>query len=67
LKNLYSTKCRKPRKLDNLFDRYHLPKLNQDKINNLNKPIDHKEIGEVNFQTKQTNKETNKQKNSSRQ
>jgi hypothetical protein len=30
--------------MDDFLDRYHLPKLNQDQINNLNRPITPKEI-----------------------
>ena len=44
-KNLYFTKLEKNLKeMDNFLDRYHLPKLNQDQISNLNRPISPKEI-----------------------
>jgi hypothetical protein len=33
--------------MDNFLDRYQVPKLNQDQINNLNSPISPKEIGAV--------------------
>ena len=51
-------------KMDCFLDRCHIPKLNQDHINYLNRPISHKEIEEVSknlpCKTKQTNKQTNK-------
>ena len=33
--------------MDGFLDRYHIPKLNQDQINNLNRPITPKEIEAV--------------------
>jgi hypothetical protein len=33
--------------MDNFLDRYQVPKLNQDQINNLKSPITHKEIEAV--------------------
>jgi hypothetical protein len=33
--------------MDNFLDRYQVPKLNQDQINDLNSPISHKEIETV--------------------
>jgi hypothetical protein len=30
--------------MDGFLDRYHIPKLNQEQVNYLNKPISHKEI-----------------------
>ena len=33
--------------MDNFLDRYHIPKLNQDQVNNLNKLINCKEIEAV--------------------
>jgi hypothetical protein len=33
--------------MDNFLDRYQVPKLNQDKINNLNSPISPKELEAV--------------------
>jgi hypothetical protein len=51
--------------MDNFIDRYQVPKLNQDQINNLNSPISPKEIEAVinSLPTKKTNKQTNKQTN----
>jgi hypothetical protein len=46
-KMLYSTKLENLDKTDNFLDRYQVPKLNQDQINNLNSPISPKEIEEV--------------------
>jgi hypothetical protein len=56
--------------MDNFLDRYQVPKLNQDQINNLNSPISPKEIEVVinnlptnqptNQPTNKTNKQTNK-------
>jgi hypothetical protein len=33
--------------MDDFLDRYHLPKLNQDQINNLNRPVTPKEAEAV--------------------
>ena len=33
--------------MDNLLDRHHVPKLNQDQVNNINSPISPKEIEAV--------------------
>jgi D-hexose-6-phosphate mutarotase len=38
-KSLYSTKLENLDEMDNFLDRYHVPKLNQDQINDLNSPI----------------------------
>ena len=43
-KNVYSTKLKNVKEMDNFLDRYHIPKLNQDQVSNLNKPIMCKEI-----------------------
>jgi hypothetical protein len=43
-KRLYSTKLENLDKMDNFLDRYQIPKLNQDQINDLNSPISPKEI-----------------------
>ena len=43
----YSTKPENLVKMDNLLDRYQVPKLNQDQINDLNSPISPKEIEAV--------------------
>ena len=43
-KNLYSTKLENLKEMDNFLDKYHLPKLNQDQISKLNRPITTKEI-----------------------
>jgi hypothetical protein len=50
--------------MDNFLDRYQIPKLNQDQINHLNRPITPKGIEAVikSLPTK-TNKQTNKQTN----
>jgi hypothetical protein len=51
--------------MDNFLDRYQVPKLNQDQINDLNSPISPKEIDAViNSLPTKTNKQTNKQTNS---
>jgi hypothetical protein len=44
---LYSTKLENPDEMDNFLDRYHVPKLNQCQINDLNSPITPKEIEAV--------------------
>ena len=38
-KRLYSTKLENLDEIDQFLDRYHVPKLNQEQINNLNRPI----------------------------
>ena len=43
-KRLYSTKLENLDEMDNFLDRYQVPKLNQDQINDLNSPISPKEI-----------------------
>jgi hypothetical protein len=43
-KRLYSTKLENLDEMDNFLGRYQVPKLNEDKINNLNSPISTKEI-----------------------
>ena len=37
--NLYSTKLENLKEMDNFLDKYHLPKLNQEQISKLNRPI----------------------------
>ena len=46
-KRPYSTKLENLDEMDNFLDRYQVPKLNQDQINNLNGPISPKEIEAV--------------------
>ena len=46
-KRLYSTKLENLFEMDNFLDRYQVPKLNQDQINDLTIPISPKEIEEV--------------------
>jgi hypothetical protein len=46
-KRLYSTKQENMGKMDKFLDRYQVPKLNQDQVNDLNSPISPKEIGAV--------------------
>jgi hypothetical protein len=46
-KSLYSTKLENMDQMDNFLDRYQVPKLNQDQINDLNSPISPKEIETV--------------------
>ena len=46
-KRLYSTKMETLDKMDKFLDRYHVPKLNQDQVNDLNSPISPKEIEAV--------------------
>ena len=43
-KNLYSIKLGNVKEIDNFLERYHIPKLNQDQMSNLNIPISHEEI-----------------------
>ena len=46
-KRLYSTKQENLYEMDKFLDRYLLPKLNQDQVNDLNSPISPKEIEAV--------------------
>ena len=48
--------------MNKILDRYQVPKLNQDQINDLNSPISPKEIEAVinSLPNKQTNKQTKK-------
>jgi hypothetical protein len=46
-KRLYSTKLENLDEMDNFLDRYQVPKLNQDQINDLNSAISPKEIEAV--------------------
>jgi hypothetical protein len=46
-KRLYSTKLENWDEMDNFLDRYQLPKLNPDQVNDLNSPISPKEIEAV--------------------
>jgi hypothetical protein len=46
-KGLYSKKLENLNEMDNFLDRYQVPKLNQDQINDLNSPISPKEIEAV--------------------
>ena len=46
-KRLYSTKLENLDEIDNFLDRYQVPKLNQDQINDLKSPISPKEIETV--------------------
>jgi hypothetical protein len=43
-KRLYSTKLESLDEMDKFLDRYQVPQLNQDQINDLNSPISPKEI-----------------------
>ena len=47
-KRLYSTKLENLGEMDKFLDRYQVPKLNQDQINDLNSPISPKEIEVIN-------------------
>ena len=46
-KSLYATKLENVKEMDLFLDKYHLPKLNQDQVNNLNRPISREEIEAV--------------------
>jgi hypothetical protein len=48
--------------MDNFLDRYQVPKLNQDQINDLNSPISPKEIGVNNSHLTKKNKKTKNKK-----
>ncbi|KAL6092097.1 hypothetical protein STEG23_008000 [Scotinomys teguina] len=55
-KNLCSTKLENLEEMDKFLDRYHIPKLDQDQIDNLNRPTTPKEIETVikNLSTKRS-------------
>ena len=63
-KRLYSTKLENLDEMDKFLDRYQVPKLNQDQINDLNSPISPKEIKTVinSLQTKKKGKIKKKEK-----
>ena len=63
-KSLYSTKLENLDEMDGFLDRCHIPKLNQEQVNYLNRPISHKEIEEV---SKNLPCKTNKQKHKNNQ
>jgi hypothetical protein len=44
---LYSTKLENLDEMEGFLDRCHIPKLNQEQVNYLNRPISHEEIEEV--------------------
>jgi hypothetical protein len=46
-KRLYSTKLENLDEMDKFLDRYQVPNLNQDQVNDLNSPISPKEIEAV--------------------
>jgi hypothetical protein len=60
-KRLYSTKLENLDEVDKFLDRYHVPKLNQDHINELKSPISPKEI-EVVINSLLTKKKKKKKK-----
>ena len=45
--SLYATKLGNVQEMDWYLDKYYLPKLNQDQVNNLNRPVSHKELDAV--------------------
>ena len=55
---MYFTKLENLKEMDNFLDRHHLPKLNRDQINNLNRSINC-QSSKVSQLKKQTNKQTN--------
>ena len=57
-KSLYSSKLENLDEMDDFLDRYRVPKLNQEQVNYLNRPISPKEIEEV-IKKKKKNLSTN--------
>jgi len=47
VKGLFSTKLENPNEVESFLDRYNLPKLNQDQVSSLNRPITPKKIEAV--------------------
>ena len=46
-KSLYATKLENVKEMDIFLDKYHIPKLNQDQVNNLNRPVSREELQAV--------------------
>jgi hypothetical protein len=65
---LYSTKLENLDEVNKFLDRYQVPKLNQDQINDLNNPISPKEMEIVinSLSTKKQNKQTKQQQQQQR-
>ena len=54
-KGLYDTKLENVKEMDSFLDKYHIPKLNQDQVNNINRYINREEIGVIkNLPTKES-------------
>ena len=45
--SLYATKLENVQEMDWFLDKYRLPKLNQDQVNNLNRPVSREELEAV--------------------
>ena len=45
--SLYVTKLENVQEMDWFLDKYHIPKLNQDQVNNLNRPVSREELEAV--------------------
>ena len=68
-KSLYATKLENAKEMDIFFlDKYHIPKLNQDQVNNLNRPVSREELEAVikNLPTKKVLDQMVSKKNSTR-
>ena len=46
-KSLYATKLENVKEMDIFLDKYHIPKLNQEQVNNLNRPLSLEELEAV--------------------
>ena len=66
--SLYATNLENVREMDWLLDKYHLPKLNQDQVNNLNRPVSREELEAVikNLPTKKAQGQMVSMQNSTR-
>ena len=67
-KSLYATKLENVQEMDWFLDKYHLPKLNQDQVNNLNRPVSSEELEAVikNLPTKKAQGQMVSMQNSTR-
>ena len=45
--SLYATKLENVKEMDTFLDKYHIPKLNQEQVKNLNRPVSREELEAV--------------------
>ena len=66
--SLYATKLENVKEMDIFLDKYHIPKLNQEEVNNLNRPVSREELEAVikNLPTKKAQDQMVSMQNSTR-